>query len=122
MTNFDKCKEMLTLDVFTDDKTLCDMIDTMRKCTGNCTECYKWVRKEYKPQILDKVEKRYLSNIIRPFRDKVIGIVKRECNAEEYIEIALKNEAGINLPFFAKGSMYKGMKVERPYTLKELGI
>lgn len=122
MTNFDKCKEMLTLDVFTDDKTLCDMIDTMRKCTGNCTECYTWLKKEYKPQILDKAEKKYLSNIVRPFRDKVAEIVKCEGDAKEYIKIELKNESGINLPFFAKGSMYKGMELDKKYFLEELGL
>lgn len=126
MTNFDKCKEMLTLDVFTNDKTLCDMIGTMRKCTGNCTGCYKWVRKEYKPQILDKAEKEYLSNIIRPFRDKVTGIVKAfyDYDGSEFIRILTKVGVplDITLPPFTAGSMYKGMKREKIYTLKELGI
>ena len=34
----------------------------------------------------------------------------------------LKENISIVLPYFEKGTMYKGMKVNREYTLKELGL
>lgn len=73
-------------------------------------------------EILDDVEKEYLLNVIKPFRNKVIYIAKRSfCSDESYITIKLNNEL-INLPFFKKGTMYKGMEAEKIYTLKELGL
>ena len=76
---------------------------------------------ERKEEILDETEKRYLANIIRPFREKVGYIIKYEDTFREYIAIILKNEH-ISLPFFHKGTMYKGMKEDKEYTLKELGL
>ena len=76
---------------------------------------------ERKEKILDETEKRYLANIIRPFREKVRYIIKHEDTLREYIAIVLKNEH-INLPFFHKSTMYKGMKEDKEYTLKELEL
>lgn len=76
---------------------------------------------ERKEKILDETEKRYLTNIIKPFRDKVEWIKK--CSySREYIKIELKDEAPIDFPYFKKGTMYKGMKKDKEYTLKELGL
>ena len=74
-----------------------------------------------KEEILDETEKRYLANIIKPFRKKVRYIIKYEDTFREYIAIVLKNEH-ISLPFFPKSTMYKGMKEDKEYTLKELGL
>lgn len=74
-----------------------------------------------KKEILDKEEKRYLSNVIRPFRDKIICIIKHRDINKEYIEIVLDSEY-IMLPYFKKKSMYKGMKLEGRYNLEELGL
>lgn len=76
---------------------------------------------ERKEEILDETEKRYLSNVIKPFRDKVEGIRKESSN-KEFISIELKDEAFINFPYFKKGTMYKGMKEDKKYTLKKLGL
>lgn len=76
---------------------------------------------ERNKEILDETEKRYLANIIRPFREKVRYIIKYEDTFREYIAIVLKNEH-ISLPFFPKSTMYKGMKEDKEYTLKELGL
>lgn len=78
---------------------------------------------ERKEEILDKTEKRYLSGVIRPFKDKVIFISKdRDSNYDkEFIFIELKNES-IYLPNFKINTMYKGMKEDKKYTLKELGL
>lgn len=78
---------------------------------------------ERKEEILDETEKRYLSGIIRPFKDKVRFISKdRDSDYDkEFIFIDLKNEF-IYLPNFKINTMYKGMKEYKKYTLKELGL
>ena len=76
---------------------------------------------ERKEEILDETEKRYLASIIKPFRNKVESIRKKASN-KEFISIELKDEASIDFPYFKKGTMYKGMKEDKEYTLKELGL
>ena len=82
-----------------------------------------------KKPILGEVEKEYLSNIIKPFRNKVISIAKldsEEMNGYEYICIehleVCSDRDCINLPCFKKGTIYKGMEVDKEYTLEELGL
>ena len=83
--------------------------------------------------ILDDIEKKYLSNIIKPFRNKVIGITKYDYSTNgEYIHIKLKRTISpvdyfiplecIDLPVFKRGIMYKGMELDREYSLKELEL
>ena len=76
---------------------------------------------ERKEEILDETEKRYLANIIRPFRGKV-ETIKKVAGNKEYISIELKDEASIDFPYFKEDTMYKGMTKDKEYTLKELGI
>ncbi len=78
---------------------------------------------ESKLEILDEVEKRYLRNIIRPFRDKVkaISLITAGGKSDCYINIELEDET-IYLPDFEINTMYKGMKLEKEYTLEELGL
>lgn len=73
-------------------------------------------------QILDNTEKRYLKNVIKPFKDRVISISKKSCFDNEYIHIELPDNDCILLPYFKKNIMYKGMKKREKYTLKELGL
>lgn len=86
---------------------------------------------EYKEDILDEEEKKYLSAVIKPFRDRVEYIKKIDmylgCNKYcEYIFGDLGNEDdavdAFSLPYFPKGTMYKGMETDKEYTLKELGL
>ena len=77
--------------------------------------------------VLDEAEKRYLTNIIKPFKDQVIAIAKRSANYGEFIDIMIdEGEIGdcgnIYLPYFKSESMYKGMKINREYTLDQLGL
>lgn len=76
---------------------------------------------ERKEEILDEAEKNYLKGVIRPFRDEVKYIVKRNVRNNECLRIVLKTD-NIGLPNFEKGSMYKGMEVNEEYTLEELGL
>ena len=76
---------------------------------------------------LDNVEKRYIKDFIRPFRDdiKFIKKVSTLYTLKEQIRIIYyKNgiTGEILLPPFPKNSMYKGMKLDKEYTLEELGI
>ena len=83
------------------------------------------------PDVLTESEREYLSNIIKPFRYRVFGIQKvigsGYCDIS-YISIvvdsisALKNRETIDLPFFQKDNLYKGMKKNCLYTLEELGL
>ncbi len=86
------------------------------------SDVMEWMAQEYKPEPLDKVEKKYLSEVIRPFRKEVTAIRKIEAPAGgEYISILLKDD-GMCLPCFKKGRMYKGLELEKRYTPEELGL
>lgn len=83
-----------------------------------------WLEEEYKPSILDDVEKAYLSAVIKPFRKDVECIEKLNpscLNGKQYLRIELINDY-FTLPIFAKGTMYKGMRMGKRYTLKELEL
>ena len=85
----------------------------------------KWLEEEYKPPILDDVEKAYLSAVIKPFRKDVECIMKFErCSVEkEFIHIPMKDNCdNCTLPYFEKGTMYKNMRRGKRYTLEELGL
>ena len=76
------------------------------------------------PDILDDVEKRYLSAVIRPFRKRVDSVMKISDPLgyeKEYIFIKL-DEDSFSLPYFTAGTMYQGMELEKVYTLEELGL
>lgn len=85
-------------------------------------ELIKESKKEENKPILDDVEKEYLRAVIRPFRNKIVSISKEDCcNEDCFINIELENDALI-FPYFKKETMYKGMELEKQYTLKELGL
>lgn len=76
---------------------------------------------------LDDVEKRYLEGALRLFKDRVIYIQKGQVFDSEYICIVLKCfdgtfEESSPLPYFEVNSMYKGMELNKKYTLEELGL
>ena len=78
---------------------------------------------ERKEEILDETEKKYLANVIKPFRHKIKSIMKRsEYGSLCYIKICIKNGDAAYFPCFKENSMYKGMEPNREYTLKELGL
>lgn len=79
---------------------------------------------EYVQPVLDNVEKKYLSDVIRPFRNRVKSIRKTKCDSLYYIEINMAyNCDRICLPYFSRDSdMYKGMELNKVYTLNDLGL
>lgn len=79
-------------------------------------------KKEKNKPILDDAEKEYLKNVIKPFKSRIKYISKETAYMDDYyIHIDLGND-DIALPFFKKETMYKGMKADKEYTLKELGL
>lgn len=81
----------------------------------------EWLEEEYKPAILTDKEEAYLSAVIKPFRNNVKFIRKMRSIAKEFILIELKCNV-FSLPFFEAETMYKGMEVNKKYTLEELGL
>lgn len=80
---------------------------------------------EVEQEILDEEEKKYLSAVIKPFKNRVEYIIKKlsfHNSTAEYIIIELINDDCIMLPYFDKRTMYKGMEIYKKYTLKELGL
>lgn len=84
------------------------------------------------PDILDRKEKEYLRNVIKPFKDRVKSIAKQnDTDSYEYISIGVSYPINkrngcdtdyIWLPSFERGVMYKNMEVEKKYTREELGL
>lgn len=74
-------------------------------------------------QILDKEEKEWLENFLRPF-NSVVEYIRKEFNGDKTREhlFIRHNEYFICLPYFEKNTMYKGMELDKEYTLKELGL
>lgn len=111
---------------------LCDKPIAELKDKGEPLDVFrKWLDSEHKAPILDDVEKRYLSAVIRPFRDNVKYIEKWEYHfsSGDFSQIFIRIENKWNgdrenmiFPEFIKGTMYKGMEPEKKYTLDELGL
>lgn len=132
ITNWDKVKEEVDMnECYGFVECICKAIKRIRniKYCGKsitCRECYEWLKQPYKePSILDEVEKKYLSDVIRPWRDKVKCIKKVQplSGTEERIFIRIKNDdLSVVLPRFSNSTMYKGMKQDKEYTLDELEL
>lgn len=74
------------------------------------------------PEILDEEEKEYLSAIIKPFKDRDTYIVKRESCFDKYFLRISVDDMWTDFPYFEKDTMYKGMKLNKKYSLKDLGL
>lgn len=83
---------------------------------------------EHKEKILTKFEKDYLSSTLHPFRKIIVNVSKHRLNNDlEYIAIRVKSlkedeEENMCFPAFKIGTMYKGMELDKKYSLKELGL
>ena len=77
--------------------------------------------------VLDDVEKKYLSYVIKPFRNSVKYFYKYPCANGDYEAIATVMKGrdyydSLSFPKFKKGSMYKGMELTKQYSIEELGL
>ena len=111
------------VEIFYKDKIIYERIYLVETSPKKITDFFNWLEQEYKPPILDDVEKAYLSSVIKPFRNEVECIVKYMFSEEkEFLAICLYNGEEITLPIFIRRTMYKGMKSRKEYTLEELGL
>ena len=97
-------------------------------CFKNCKDCKKaameWLLEEYKEPVLDDVEREYLSATIKPFRKRIAYIVKAQDfdDGKQCIRIILQNGDGMHFPYLDDDAMYKGMEINKEYSLEELGL
>ena len=103
-----------------------DYLNSDDDCVQDCKACeerfVKWLFEDSEKPVLDEVERKYLSDVIKPFVHRVSYIVKKLNRSGYYIAIIVNNFDVINLPYFTRNTMYKGMEVNRKYKLKELGL
>lgn len=108
-------------------------LEEMKKCfdefMAKAEQTLVRIKGTAQKEILDKEEKEYLEAVIRPFRKQTKWIAKKTAYGEEhlaFLEIAIKeygkNTDYINMPSFKKDTMYKGMELDKEYTLEELGL
>ena len=70
------------------------------------------------------MEQEYRENLLRPVNDRVVYVEKLNTynQKQQYLFIHLDNNDDFALPFFRKNTMYKGMDINKKYSLKELGL
>lgn len=132
MLNIEKYKNLVLKNL-----NCCQMESDLRKlgCKAHidcahtlCEDCkehfFKWLLSEAEEPILDDVEKKYLSAAIRPFRKMIAYIVKAQDfdDGKQCIRIILQNGDGMHFPYLDDDAMYKGMEVNKNYSLEELGL
>ena len=79
----------------------------------------------FQKEILDNEERKYLKEVIRPFRDRIDSISKTSYFLSDNCFIAISLDDGdesIFLPTFGRDEMYLGMELDREYSLEELGL
>ena len=129
MLNIEKYKDTI-LNSGVSDITCCVNGLSNRDCNKiECEVCkqhaMEWLLEEAKEPILDEVEKKYLSAIIKRFgrEIKYIAKFKSACSENrQYIHIGFYEGDGFSFPYFKANSMYKGMEINKAYTLKELDL
>lgn len=104
--------------------------DIMKKndCTGCCSKCKRetieWLTSEYKESILTDKEKARLKKIIKSKRDSVIyirKIVLLKGTENEFTNIVIATKDSLEAVAIPD-MLFEGMKLEREYSLEELGL
>lgn len=128
MLNIEKYKDNI-LNTHHADLSCCVNSEILKlDCVKHCSECKKhaieWLLEEYKEPVLDDVEREYLSATIKPFRKMIAYIVKAQDfdDGKQCIRIILQNGDGMHFPYLNDDAMYKGMEVNKEYSLEELGL
>ena len=75
-------------------------------------------------ELLNEKERKFLTGFVELYRDKIIKIKKIGIRNKdiEFVCLYIKNGPNIKLPIYKKGTMYKGMEIDKGYTLEELGL
>lgn len=91
---------------------------------SGCRAILRWLDQERK--VLDAAETKYLAGVIRPFKDFIVAVWKKQTDFDlEHITIQYRDFDKVSImvfPDFEAGTMYKGMELGRKYTLEELGL
>ena len=105
----------------------CDcLFDSSHYCCGSLA--MKWLEEEHVEPLLTGKEKRYLENVLRPFRDRVERITKMKfLDDYEFLNFYVKSLGGFgtdsfDLPVFKLNTAYLGMEQDKWYTPEELGL
>ena len=77
--------------------------------------------------ILNKEEKEYLEVVLRPFKDRIRKLIKRHSFGDENLFVKIRHfntdsNDSLEFPEFEPKTKYKGMELNKEYTLKELGL
>lgn len=77
---------------------------------------------QFRKDVLDKTERKYLKAVLRPFRNRDVRVTKARRGSLAYLIIGFENGDNIAFPDFPRETMYNGMELYHEYTLGELGI
>lgn len=131
MLNIEKYKEEILKYVGNKHSMMCLIYeDIMKKndCSGYCSKCRRetieWLASEYKESILTDEEKACLKKIIKSKRDSVIYISKiafLKGTENEFTNIVIATKGTLEA-VVTPGMPFEGMKLERKYSLEELGL
>ena len=105
-----------------------DYFNSDDDCVQDCKACeerfVKWLFEDSEEPVLDDVEREFLSATIKPFRKKIAYIVKDQDfdDGKQCIRIILQNGDGMHFPYLDDDAMYKGMEVNKEYSLEELDL
>lgn len=121
MKNFEKYKDYLVKAI-----ALCNTEVYKANYYENKKSLVDWLLQDYKEPILEEDEREYLAAVIRPFKENVCTVCKKyiqSCSGLSYEYIVVKlNAERWGFPKFVEGTMYKGMKLDKEYSLEELGL
>lgn len=99
-------------------------------CTGCCSKCKRetieWLTSEYKEPILTDEEKVIIKDLIKafePFGKELSYITKDHWNCDEscFLNFKYGNDSFGTLTFNS-GKLFKGMEINKRYTLRGLGL
>lgn len=106
----------------------------LRCDVGYCLKCekeaFKWILEEYKEPILTDKEKEILKNISRRFDNighHIITIKKKKCFVDNgslifKVKVDAVHHTYSESDLFYLDKKFKGMELEKEYTLEELGL
>lgn len=76
-----------------------------------------------KQPVLDEAEREHLSNIIKPFRDKLKSIIRLDYYYKsKYNYIQVEYDRDLEQIILKSDTMYNNMKLGKEYSLEELGL
>lgn len=116
------------------DKTLGCVVNKLMGNTCDdypkCNVCYlkvlDWLSEEYKEPILTEEEKVIIKNILKtfePFGKELSYITKNHWNCDEscFLNFKYGNDS-LGTLAFNSGKLFKGMEINKRYTLRGLGL